>query len=123
MNPIVYIGDLDDPEIHWDEDWKPNKPTRISPFFPPLELSSLELEEKISMGAYVGKQTVWGAWVARVARVAKQDIIEFFIKHFPEEGRIQLGRSPWMLERMQELSNFIAGLEKEKEYALVVFDL
>lgn len=122
MNPVVYIGDLDDPEIHWDEDWKPNKPMRISPFFPPrgaLELSSLELEEKISKGEYVGKETVWGAWVARVA---KKDILEFFIKHFPEEGRFQIVRSPWMMERMQELSNFIAGLEKEKEYALVVFE-
>ena len=119
MDSIVYIGDLDDPEIRWDEEWKPNKPNRISPFFPLLELSSEELEEKISMGEYVGKQTVWGAWVARVA---KKDILDFFIKHFPEEGRFQVVRSPWMTERMQELSSFIAGLEKEKEYALVVFE-
>ena len=35
MSPVVYIGNLDDPEIHWNEDWKANKPARISPFFPP----------------------------------------------------------------------------------------
>lgn len=119
MGSIVYIGDLDDPEIRWDEDWKPNKPERLGPFFPRLELSPLEIEEKISRGECVGKQTVWGAWVARLA---KKDLLEFFIRHFPEEGRFQVVRSPWITERRQELSGFIAGLDQEKEYALVVFE-
>jgi len=122
MNPVVYIGDLDDPEIRWDEDWKPNKPMRLSPFFPTQETLGqffLELEEKIGKGECVGKQTVWGALVARVT---KQDVLQFFVKHFPEEGRLQLVRSPWMMERMQELSNFIDRLDQEKEYALVVYE-
>jgi hypothetical protein len=73
----VYIGDLDDPNFHWDGgNWRiGNIPRRKSPFFPSvMAVPFWSLLRKIKAGELDGKQTDWGGWVARAT---KKQIHEF----------------------------------------------
>jgi len=75
-----YLGRLDDPSFHWDGgDENGNVPTRLSPFFPPAPggyQPFRKVIDRIQSGVYDGKQTDWGAWVARVTPLQVLTLID-----------------------------------------------
>lgn len=105
----VYIGRLDDPTFLWEGgNWNGNVPARIGPLFPVVGYYKpfWEVIKRIEDGTFVGKQTDWGAWVARVS----QNDIRKFIKEMVGD----LAPESW-----QGLNAFVENLDAGEEYALV----
>ncbi len=111
----VYIGDLNDPTFHWDGgDWNGNVPTRLSPFFPDGSRIQRVILDRISSGAFDGKQTDWGGHVARVTRQQLKDLLDEQLGVTAAEGSLSDSR---------ELRDFVNRLNPRKLHALVCTEL
>ena len=98
-------------------DWNGNVPKRQSPFFPGGGFRTIK--ERIASGEYEGKRTDWGAWVAKVT---KQQIVEFV--EYIHSGGIEFvpgGKYgyDWQVKAYQDLITFVDALDDEKQYYLV----
>jgi hypothetical protein len=107
----VYIGDLDDPSFKWDGgNWNGNVPTRLSPFFPEGGRVWRVLIDRINAGTYVGKQTDFSGFVAKVT---KQEILRFLDEMYSHD----------MYNQLRELRQFVDNLDDKKKHALVASEL
>ena len=107
----VYIGTLDDPDFRWEGgNWNGNCPRRISPVFPVVNYKLFfELIKRIEDGVYIGKQTDWAAWVARVSKAQIRDFIK----------EMSASLAPETSSTMAELNAFVESLNSGEEFALV----
>ncbi len=118
----VHIGLLDDPKFSWEGgNWEDNTPSAISPLFPTAFGAFGELIDRIESGVYEGKQTDWGAWVAKVS---KQQILDFIEDSYAEDRNYtDPTYMPHLYEKMQELLRHVESLDDQKVYALVASEL
>ena len=118
----VYIGLLEDPKFSWEDgNWDGNTPSATSPLFPPAMGAFNELIDRIESGAYEGKQTDWGAWVAKVS---KQQILGFIEDCYGQDRYYTDPKyMPHLYDKMQELLRRIESLDEHKTYALVASEL
>lgn len=118
----VYIGLLEDPKFSWQSgNWEGNAPDAISPLFPPAMGAFNELIDRIESGAYEGKQTDWGAWVAKVS---KQQILGFIEDCYGQDRYYTDPKyMPHLYDKIQELLRRIESLDEHKTYALVASEL
>ncbi len=80
-----------------------------------------ELIDRIESGAYEGKQTDWGAWVAKVS---KQQILGFIEDCYGQDRYYTDPKyMPHLYDKMQELLRRIESLDEHKTYALVASEL
>jgi hypothetical protein len=75
-----YIGDLDDPDFHWDDPARApsagNLPRRIVPAaFGSVDVDRLVLREQIETGIREGKRLDWGAWGVKMTG---QELAQYF---------------------------------------------
>lgn len=118
----VYIGDLGDPSFKWDGgNWNGNVPTRLSPFFPEGARVWRVLINQITNGAYDGKQTDFGGFVARVTKQQIEDFIA--VQYSNHDWYMPSGPMRHMYEQFEELRQFVANLDADKKYALVAEEL
>ncbi len=118
----VYIGDLSDPSFRWDGgNWSGNVPVRLSPFFPEGHRVQGAMLDRISDGAYIGKQTDWGGYVAKVTKQQIKDLIEE--QYGDHEWYKDPSPMPHMLQALQKLRNFVDSLDERKLHALVTTEL
>lgn len=114
----VWIGWLDDPKFSWDGgDWNGNVPSPQSPLFPDGFEAFFTLMHRIRNGTYSGKQTDWNGWVMPATKAQ----IGAFINEF-YAGREEYSESypyPEFRRALLELLAFVAGLDENREYALV----
>lgn len=111
----VYIGDIADPRFSWDDgNWEGNVPRRISPFFPDGHRAYSVLVRRIGQGMYVGKQTDWGGWVAKVS---KGEIQQFLLSCL----NIDVAAQP--RSEHAALVEFVRSLDEDRIYALVGAEL
>jgi hypothetical protein len=120
----VYIGDLDDPNFRWQGgNWEGNCPRALSPFFPPGTPSGpgnpfWALIEKLNKKQFEGKQSDWGAWVAKVNKEQIETFIDEVYGTYEQPEPLAHLR-----KRFNELKAFVATLDHAKTYALVATEL
>ncbi|MEN8131087.1 MAG: hypothetical protein ABFS45_13005 [Pseudomonadota bacterium] len=110
----TYIGDLSDPEFHWDGgDWNGNIPQGIGfPFpdtlehYPTLGHYNSKFFDWVGREKVTYKQTDYGGWVARVNKAQLLNFIQFCYGSEPHE-------------EVDKLIDFVNTLEESDEYALV----
>jgi hypothetical protein len=121
----VYIGDLEDPDFHWEGgNWSCNIPKSLTDNFPPGKLGSsgtfFAIIKAIESGKYRGKRTDWGA---SVARVNKQQIIDFISERFAGDPAYEdKSEMPHLRERLQLVVSQVRALDPKKEYGLCAVD-
>ena len=119
----VYVGYLDDSTFSWDGgDWSGNVPKRRSPFLPDGYRVFRVVLERINSGEWVGKQTDWGGWVARLS----PSEIEQFIDEIygpPNDDAALFPGSPHLLVDLRDLRQFVKELRRDELYALVATEL
>ena len=118
----VYVGDLDDPDFHWDGgNWSGNEPKALSPFFPPTyghgEDPFFAVIHRIADGRYEGKQVDWGAWVAKMK---KQQIKDFLREFYMRDSDDSL---PHLRAQLQEVLRCVESLDQERIYGLTASEL
>ena len=117
----VYIGDLDDPDFHWDGgNWNGNSPRGVSPLLPNTEREEpfRRVQGLIHTGTLVGKQTDWGCWVA----IASREVLSQLIHEWYGDGEIYLSDLDDNYENVSlELHVLISNLNP-KNYALVAIE-
>jgi type I restriction enzyme M protein len=98
-------------------------PELLSPYFP-AEVRGLpffRLIEKISSGAFSGKQVDWGGWAAKVS---KQDILDFIAEVYcGQEWYADPKVMPHLFESMQTLMAYVRSLPEDGTFALVATEL
>jgi len=112
----VYIGDLNDPDFKWEGSKESsNCPKRISPFFPPNTPKSVwdAVVDLTKSDKFEGKQTDWGCFVIKMT---KKQIKDFIAEFYGKNKKFDLKH---LQKQMNELLNFIEGLDDKKQYALV----
>jgi len=132
----LYIASPDVPNFSWEQSDNPYDPKIIGHKVPESREAFFLLKEKIDEGIYPYVMTDWATWVAKVN---KQQIIDFFKQLYganfmhPEHGpiakwKLKLKERPDQFERnrlkvdiesMSELLQTIQDLDDEKDYALV----
>ena len=121
----VYIGDLDDSEFSWDGgDWNGNIPKSLAATFPSVGGHYNECFHRwVDKSGVECRKTDFGGWVAKVTQTQLLDYIDYCYGSDPgynEPDRMLMweGR-PYLVDRLDALRKFVAGLEDDKEYALV----
>lgn len=115
----VYIGYFDE-NFQWDKiPPRGNAPKRRSPFFPYGSKQFSDLKARIQSGEYEGKQTDWGAWVARVN---KQQIVEFISDMYAEDKSLDSPTNSHLKIQYLELLLFVETLDPENKYALAAVE-
>ena len=118
-----YIGDLDDPDFHWDGgDWNGNSPKGITRALPSLgrEDPFDRIQDLIHTGTLVGKQTDWGCWVA----IASRETLLGLINEWYGDESIYvsvLDDDDDDKEETRELHELVSKLDP-KNYALVALE-
>jgi len=129
----VYIASPDVPKFSWEQADNPCEPKIIGDNVPESREAFFLLKEKIDEGIYSYVMTDWATWVAKVN---KQQIIDFFkevygwnfmhssigyiakrelgLKSDPDNKGLKVE-----IEIMAELLQTIQDLDDEKDYALV----
>jgi hypothetical protein len=104
----TYIGDLDDPKFSWEEgDWNGNIPRGLGESFPGyLEHYNAQFKRWVVEADVTWKQTDYGGWVAKVD---KQQLLDFITYCYGTDPK----------GRVQELIQFVNGLDDNKIYGLV----
>jgi hypothetical protein len=120
----VYIGQLEWPELDPDTDARRvtnTAPRRLSLSFPPpsgtRENPYFLVLRKIENGAFPGKQTAWGAWIAKV----RKGQIDQLIDEIYAGDRISRDPDykPHLSAQLTQLHSCIESLEQDTDYALV----
>jgi hypothetical protein len=119
----TYVGRMDDAQFNWHRalhSSDSNIPRPITRDFPPGDVAD-ELCRRIRDGEYEGKQTDWGAWVARVSR---QQILEF-LEHCYGGSPTYSEKSslPWLRSWYRELREEVEALDADSEYAFVCAEM
>ena len=118
----VYIGDLDDPEFHWEGgDWDGNVPRAIASVFPTVGGHYNECYHRwVGECGVECRQTDFGGWVARVTAKQLRDYIAYCYGTEPMYTDPK-ERKVWkhLVDRLDALRHFVADLDEEKQYALV----
>ena len=121
----VYIGDLDDPKFCWvGGDWNGNIPQPLASDFPTVGGHYNECFHRwVDKSGIECRKTDFGGWVAKVTQTQLLDYIDYCYGSDPgynEPDRMLMweGR-PYLVDRLDALRKFVAGLEEDKEYALV----
>ena len=104
----TYIGDLDDPKFSWEEgNWSGNIPRGLGESFPGyLEHYNAQFKRWVVEADVICKHTDDGGWVAKVDKLQLLDFIKYC--YGPDPG-----------ESVQELIQFVKGLDDNKIYGLV----
>ncbi|MDH3715582.1 MAG: hypothetical protein OET44_17235 [Gammaproteobacteria bacterium] len=119
----VYIGQLEWPELDTGSDTPVDNtaPRRLSSSFPPPSGTrenpySLVLR-KIENGIFPGKQTAWGAWIAKV----RKGQIDQLIDEIYAGDRISRDPDykPHLSAQLTKLHSCIESLEQDTDYVLV----
>ena len=118
----VYIGDLDDPQFHWDGgDWNGNVPKPIASVFPPVGGSYNECFHRwVDESGVECRQTDFGGWVARVSQEQLADYIEYCYgseSMYTDPDKRQAWKH--LVDRLEKLRHVVAGLDQGRLYALV----
>ena len=117
----VYVGDLEDPNFHWDGgDWSGNVPKPIYDVFPIVGGHYNECFHRwIDKAGIECRQTDFGGWVSRVTKQQLTDYIEYCYGSDPKYS----GPDPqvWkhLINRLEGVRHFVARLDNGKIYALV----
>ncbi len=119
----VYIGALDGAELESVAEPRGRNaaPKRLSSSFPPpsgtREDPYYVVLRKIEHGEFAGKQTPWGAWVAKV----RKGQIDQFIDEIYSGDRIVRDPDymPHLYRQLTHLHTFVESLEQDIDYALV----
>ncbi len=119
----VYIAKLDDTELEAVGESRSvnTAPKRLSSSFPPpsgtRENPFFVVLRKIEDGVFNGRQTPWGAWVARV----RKGQIDKFVDEIYAGDRIvrDPDYKPHLSAQLTRLHSFIQSLEQDTDYALV----
>ena len=125
----VYIGVLYDPSFDWDSvDDAVNIPFGISPDFPPGRGPLLScFHEWVEMSGIECKQTWYEVWVAKVTRGQIHDYIEYCYGsdpsyNDPDKWLTWEGR-PYLVDRLAAVKEFVSGLNRQEQYALVAMEV
>jgi hypothetical protein len=115
----TYIGWLDDPNFKFEGgDWSGNIPRRRFPREGTARWGGFEsfnkVASRIERHVYVGDQTDWGAFVAKVS---KQQLKDFVAELFDDGPDKPLPKH--LADDLREANDFIEALDPNKEYALV----
>lgn len=118
----VYIGDLDDPEFHWNGgDWNGNVPKPIASVFPPVGGHYNECFHRwLRESGVECRQTDFGGWVCRVTPRELADYIEYCYgsdSMYTDPDK----RETWkhLIDRLDKLRQVVTELDEGKQYALV----
>lgn len=118
MKIVAYVGDLNDERFKWEGgNWNGNVPKRQSPeIWFSHDVQRIMLK-RIEEGKLVGKQTDWGAYVAKATRKDIEDIINTIetdmkdiIKNFKNNP-------------FDDFREFLNLLNEDQEYALVTAEI
>lgn len=116
----VYIGRLDDESFSWDGgNPSGNVPKRLSPFFPGSGLNHgafSSLLDRLDDGRFAGKQTDWAGWVVPASKAMIEEFINELYAREPGD-RTSIDADPG--DRLNELRDYVAGLEDDGQWALV----
>jgi hypothetical protein len=120
---VVYVGDLDDPRFSWEGgDWNGNAPRHLSPDFPPTGPPygpwSI-VYRRIKEGELPGKQTDWGAWVAKVTGGEVTALVdELYGDGYP------MGASfPHLQRALDDLLRWVQTIDPARVYAIVAMEV
>jgi hypothetical protein len=125
----VYIGDLNDPSFDWDgDDDATSIPSGLSPEFPPNKEPLLGcFHEWVERSGVECKLTWHEVWVARVTKAQIHDYIEYCYGsdpsyNDPDKWLTWEGR-PYLVDRLDAVKEFVAGLDRQEQYALVAMEI
>lgn len=125
----MYIGDLDDPSFSWDGgNWNGNVPRGISPEFPPTVGHYNQLfHDWVRSTNVESKQTDFGGWVAIVSKHQIRAFIDFCYQKDPSntdpERMLDGEGRGYLVDRLNDLRDFVESLDDDRQYALVAAEL
>ena len=119
----VYIGDLDDPKFFWDGgDRSGNIPKPLASVFPPVGGHYNECFHRwVKKSGVECRQTDFGGWVSRMTPRQLAGYIEYCYgadSKYPDSDENLVWKH--LNDRLDKLREFVASLDEEKQYALVV---
>ena len=117
----VYVGDLDDPDFHWDGgNWNGNVPKPIYNIFPIVGGSYNECFHRwVNKADVECRQTDFGGWVSRVTKQQLVSYIEYCYGEDPKYADPDDQSWKHLIDRLKGVRHFIESLEDGKVYALV----
>ena len=118
----VYIGDLDDPKFCWvGGDWNGNIPQPLASDFPTVGGHYNECFHRwVDKSGVVCRKTDFGGWVSKVTPRQLAGYIEYCYggdSKYSDPDKALVWKD--LKDRLDDLREFVAGLEDDKEYALV----
>lgn len=118
----VYIGDLDDPEFHWDGgDWDGNIPKPLTDAFPPVGGHYNECFHRwVDKSGVESRKTDFGGWVNRVTPQQISDYIEDCYGVDSMYAGTE-SKQAWkhLTDRLEKIRAFVNSLDDDELYALV----
>ncbi|QOL50236.1 hypothetical protein [Massilia litorea] len=120
----TYIGDLHDPKFDINNFEIGNLPRNLCPSFPPVgEHYNRPFHDWVGLREVPIKETDYTAYVATLSKSQIEDYIRFAYDSDPSyndpKAMLTWEGKAYLVEKLNEIKDFVATLDPCKEYALV----